>query len=216
MLVTIIFQLCLYFFDQYDTLPFMIISNKIFWLGYLFICLFVFAWRCAYYLILRRRLFTQNVLIVGTGTLASDIAKEIEGVKDSVYKIKGFVGTEEPVYNPHRAPVRLELEAFDEFWDNHEIERIIVALDDAREVIPISSLLKYKLRRIPIEQGLTFYERVAEKILVEKVSPAGIIFSKGFTINRWTYQVKRLLDLFFALLSILRIKTLIQRSNQRN
>jgi len=54
--------------------------------------------------------------------------------------------------------------------NNHEIERIIVVLDDARGVTPISSLLKYKLRRIPIEQGLTFYERFAKKILVEKKS----------------------------------------------
>jgi len=67
------------------------------------------------------------------------------------YKIKGFVGREEPVYNPFRTPVRLEFEAFDEFLNNHEIERIIVVLDDARGVTPISSLLKYKLRRIPIE-----------------------------------------------------------------
>lgn len=105
---------------------------------------------------------------MGIGALAFDIVKEITDVKDFVNQIKGFVGKEEPVYNPYRAPVRLEFEAFDELLSNHEIERIIVVLDDARGVTPISSLLKYKLRRIPIEQGLTFYEGFVKKIYVEK------------------------------------------------
>ena len=78
LLVTLVFQLCLYFFDQYDlgnvvslpntftrmtqafgvgcillggvyySIPFMIISSKIFWIGYLVICLSVMVWRCQY------------------------------------------------------------------------------------------------------------------------------------------------------------------------
>jgi len=88
--------------------------------------------------------------------------------KKNINKIKGFVGTEKPVYNPYRAPVCLEFEAFDELLSNHEIERIIEVLDDARGVRPNPSLLEYKLRRLSIEQGLIFYERFAEKRLVEK------------------------------------------------
>ncbi len=129
-LVTLIFQLCLYFFDLYDlsnevslpntftrmtqafgvgciilggvyySAPFMIISARIFWLGYLVICLSTSLWRGAYYLILRKRMFVQNILLVGTGTLASNIARLIEGVQDSVYRVKGFVGDKVPDYNP--------------------------------------------------------------------------------------------------------------------
>jgi hypothetical protein len=103
-------------------------------------------------------LFSLNVLIVGIGALAFDIVKEITDVKKIVNKIKGFVGREKPVYNPCRAPVCLEFEAFDELLDNREIVRIIVSLDDSRGVWLGPSLLQCKLRRLPIEQGLMFKE----------------------------------------------------------
>jgi sugar transferase (PEP-CTERM system associated) len=228
LLVTLIFQLCLYFFDQYDlsneismpdtftrmtqafgfgcillggvyyTVPFMIISTQIFWLGYLVICLSVSLWRGAYYHILRKRLFVQNILLVGTGTLASDIARVIEGVQDSVYRVKGFVGDKEPAYNPHGAPVRPTIEDFEELLSDHALERIVVALDDGRGITPMSALLDCKMRGITIEQSNTFYERITGKILVEKIAPSWIIYSDGFSFSRSRYHLKRLMDLFFS------------------
>jgi sugar transferase (PEP-CTERM system associated) len=232
-LVTLIFQLCLYFFDQYDlsnevslpntftrmtqafgvgcillggiyySVPFMIISTQIFWLGYLVICLSVSVWRGAYYLVLRKRLFVQNILLVGTGDLASDIARVIEGVQDSVYRVIGFVGDREPAYNPHGAPIRPTLEDFEERLSGHGLERIIVALDDGRGATPIRSLLNCKLRGITIEQSTTFYERVAGKILVERIAPSSIIFSDGFSLSRWKYHVKRMIDVLFSFIVLL-------------
>ncbi len=228
LLVTLIFQLCLYFFDQYDlsdevslpntftrmtqafgvgcillggvyyTIPSMIISTRIFWIGYLVICLLVSLWRGAYYHILRRRLFVQNILLVGTGTLASDVARVIEGVQDSVYRVKGFVGDKEPAYNPHGAPVRPTLEDFEELISGHDLERIIVALDDGRGITPVTSLLNCKMRGIPIEQSNTFYERITGKILVEKIAPSWIIYSDGFCFSRSKYHLKRLVDVLFS------------------
>ena len=232
-LVTLIFQLCLYFFDQYDlsnevslpntftrmtqafgvgcillggvyySVPFMIISSRIFWIGYLVICLSVFLWRGAYFLILRKRLFVQNILLIGTGTLASDIAKVIESVQDSVYRVKGFVGDNEPACNPHGAPVRATIEDFEELFSRHDIERIVVALDDGRGKTPITSLLNCKLRGITIEQSTTFYERVVGKILVERIAPSWIIYSDGFALSRWKYHVKRLMDVCFSFIILL-------------
>jgi len=232
-LVTLIFQLCLYFFDQYDlrhevslpntftrmtqafgvgciflgvvyySIPFMIISSKIFWLGYLVICLSVSLWRGAYNLILRKRLFVQNILLVGTGTLASDIARIIEGVQDSDYRVKGFVGDTDPAFNPNGAPVRPNIEDFKEFLSGHDLERIIVALDDPRGATPVAALLDCKMRGITVEQSTTFYERVAGKILVEGIAPSWIIFSDGFFLSRWKYHIKRLMDLCFSIILLL-------------
>ncbi|WP_459945414.1 TIGR03013 family XrtA/PEP-CTERM system glycosyltransferase [Desulfocastanea catecholica] len=232
-LVTLIFQLCLYFFDLYDlsnevslpdtftrmtqafgvgciilgvvyySVPSMIISARIFWVGYLVICLSVSFWRGAYYLILRKRMFVQNILVVGTGALASDIARLIEGVQDSVYRVKGFVGEEEPEYNPHGAPVRPTLEDFEELFFRRDFERIIVALDDGRGATPVKTLLYYKMQGITIEPSTTFYERVAGKILVEKIAPSWIIYSDGFSLSRWKYHVKRLIDLCFSFIFLI-------------
>lgn len=226
--VTFVFQLCLYFFDQYDlsneislpntltrmtqafgvgciilggiyyTLPFLIISSKTFWVGYLDICISIFIWRGIYYLILRKRLFVQNVVVLGTGAMADAVSREVEGVKDSVYKIIGFVGTDQPSFNPHGAPVRKVLADYKGLVETYQLERIIVALDDARGSTPIKDLLWFKLRGIIIEQGITFFERITGKILVEKMPPSWIIFSEGFALSRWKVHIKRMMDLLIS------------------
>jgi sugar transferase (PEP-CTERM system associated) len=194
---------CIILGGVYYSVPFMIISNRIFWLGYLVICLLISLWRGAYYLVLRKRLFVQNILLVGTGTLASDIARLIEGVQDSVYRVTGFVGDKEPEYNPHGVPVRPTLEDFGELLSRRDFERIIVALDDGRGNTPVSALLYYKMQGITIEPSTTFYERVAGKILVEKIAPSWIIYSDGFSLSRWKYHIKRLIDVCFSVILLL-------------
>ena len=121
-LVTFIFQLCIYFFDLYDlsrdltltetatrmtqafglgcivlgiiyfTFPLVITSTRIFWPSYIAICCVVMLWRWAYYFILRKRLFVQNILVLGTGKFATDIAIAVEGKHDTAYKIINFIG----------------------------------------------------------------------------------------------------------------------------
>lgn len=228
LVVTSVFQLCLYFFDLYDLkkdtsmpdtftrimqafgvgcillgslyylLPTIIISTRIFWLGYLVICATVFIWRAVYYSVLRRKLFVQQVVIIGTGRLASDIAMEIEGRHDSVYKVVAFIGRDEPRFNPNAAPVYHKLEDLSDRLHTLEIERIIVALDDRRGVTPLATLLQCKIHGIAIEHGVSFYERATGKILVERVDPSWLIFSEGFGLSRWRYLVKRIGDVVFS------------------
>ena len=108
LVVTIIFQTCLYYFDLYDLsisstfsdtatriaqafgfgcivlaiiyflVPLIIISNEIFWTGYIAICFSIALWRFFYSIVLDRRMFTQPILLLGSGKLAEKIAEEIE------------------------------------------------------------------------------------------------------------------------------------------
>ncbi|MDK9705925.1 MAG: TIGR03013 family PEP-CTERM/XrtA system glycosyltransferase [Desulforhopalus sp.] len=230
MAVTIIFQLCLYFFDLYDLnsgismpetvtritqafgvgcivlavlyyfLPDLLISTRVFWTGYLMICVTVFLWRSFYYYILRKRLFVQTTIVIGTGKLACAIAREVEGRRDSGYKILGFVGKEEPQYNPNKVPVFPELEDMSDALSLKSLDRIVVAPEDRRGSTPVQTLLQCKLRGIIVEQGVSFYERIAGKILVERVDPSWIIFSGGFGLSRLKRSLKRVADICLSCL----------------
>lgn len=226
--VTCVFQLCLYFFDLYDLshdlsmpetatrltqafglgciilaglyylLPPIMISTRIFWSGYVVTCIALLVYRFFYYVVLRRRMFVQGIVLIGTGKLASEIALEVEGRHDSVYKILAFVGVEPPRYNPNNVPVIDNLESVDNVISQEQVGRIIVAPDDRRGSTPVRTLLECKLRGVIIEQGVTFFERITGKILVERVDPSWLIFSDGFILGRWRYLIKRLLDVTMA------------------
>lgn len=227
-IVTIIFQLCLYFFDLYELsqdlsmpdtatqltqafglgcimlaliyylLPPVMISTRIFWVGYVVTCVVLLVYRFIYYTVLRRKMFVQGVVVIGTGKLACDIASEIEGRHDSIYKIIAFIGKEQPGCNPNNVPVVERLSKIGNVIPIEQIERVIVAPDDRRGSTPVRTLLHCKLRGARIEQGVSFYERMTGKVLVERIDPSWIIFSDGFTLGRWRYLLKRILDVFFA------------------
>ena len=68
--------------------------------------------------------------------------------------------------------------------------------------MPINDLLRSKLSGRIIEDGITFYEAITGKILVEKVNPGWLIFSEGFDYGRLTFLIKRVLDLTFAVVGL--------------
>jgi sugar transferase (PEP-CTERM system associated) len=231
--VTFIFQLTLYFFDLYDLAklrsavdtatrmvqafgtgciilagiyylsPQLSISNTIFFTSYPAICLALMLWRSLYYLILQKRLFSQPVLIIGTGEIASNITHEIEDNQDSGYRISTFIGVKPPLYNPNNAPfVPLPADLI-HICRSAKIDQIVVALDDRRGTMPIKSLLQCKLQGVLIHDGITFYEAITGKILVKNVNPAWMIFSEGFQSSRLSFFFKRVLDIFLSLFGLI-------------
>jgi sugar transferase (PEP-CTERM system associated) len=232
-LITFAFQLCLYFYDLYDlshdltlaqtatkitqafglgciilgivyySLPELTTSIRIFWPGYLTTCGVIMLWRWAYYFILKKRMFVQNILVLGTGSFASDIAKEIEGTHDSAHKIISFIGDSEVTFNPHHVPILKRIPNMATYCRKHGIEQIILAMDDRRKKTPTKELLACKLEGISIKQGDNFYETITGKFPVERVDPSGIFFSDGFTLGRWTNMIKRVLDICLAISGIL-------------
>lgn len=228
LLFTVVFQLSIYFFDLYELKrhqgmtetvtrmaqaygvgcvilavvyyfePPAMISTGAFWSGYLVTAIVLLVYRFYYYKVLQKRMFVQNIVIIGTGELAMDIAREVEGRHDSAYKVMAFVGDGTLQYNPNRIPVIGKLENVAEILPIDKVERIVVAPDDRRGSTPIRTLLKCKMEGTTIDQGVTFYERMTGKILVERVDPSWIIFSDGFVLRRWKYLLKRLLDVAVA------------------
>ncbi|WP_319588341.1 TIGR03013 family XrtA/PEP-CTERM system glycosyltransferase [uncultured Desulfobulbus sp.] len=230
--VTFVFQLSLYFYDLYDLrkpgtttetfvrmmqafgvgciflallyslFPSIIISTTVFWGCYLIICLTLLTWRSLYYLILEKKMFARKVILVGTGETAERIVLEVGSNQESGFTIGALIGKSPPAFNHLGIPVFSGLAELGHDQHLSRIERIVVALDDRRGAMPITELLNHKLKGAIIEDGISFYEAITGKILVEKVNPAWLIFSEGFDYGRMTYLIKRLIDLSLALLGL--------------
>ncbi|PIE56652.1 MAG: capsular biosynthesis protein CpsE [Desulfobulbus propionicus] len=233
LVVTGIFQICLYFFDLYDlrrthspgfTLirvsqafgvgcillaliyffaPLLVISTTIFWASYVIICLGIAGWRGLYYLVLERRLFTLPVLLVGTGRIATEILQELKEAKDSSFHVLAYIGTSPPTYNPDNLPVYANFQDFQQAHPQRHLERIIVALEKHRDKMFTPELLEYKLAGVSIDDGVSFYEEITGKILVKTVNPAWLIFADGFGGNRLSHMTKRTLDIVVAVTGLI-------------
>ncbi|MDY6854852.1 MAG: TIGR03013 family XrtA/PEP-CTERM system glycosyltransferase [Thermodesulfobacteriota bacterium] len=122
LLITLICQICLYYFDLYDfkvtntnmelgvrllqalgissiilaviyyLFPPLVIGRGIFLITLFFLIAFVVLWRLLYNWLLITKRFAKRVLIIGSGDFATDITKEIFDKKDSGFYVVGFLG----------------------------------------------------------------------------------------------------------------------------
>ena len=186
--------------------PAAIIGKWIFFFSILFLLLFLVSWRFLYSLTIKKRLFAEKAIMVGSGELARDILQEIKNRRDISYHIRSLVLHEKEKNSPIQfdgIPVRY---GFDGLCDLAEVEQassIIVALDQKRGIMPYNELLNCKVRGISIIDGEDFYERIAGKLLVEKINPSWLIFSDGFVKSKTSRFTKRLVG--FAMSSIMLI-----------
>ncbi len=195
----------------YYLFPVLVISNAVFWSGMLGVGLAILLWRLLYFLALQSGLFTQPIALIGTGRSAAQIVRAIEDKKDSGFKVAAFVncgrpnresGSESaslPELERKGVPVYPEIQDLRGLCENRSIEKIVLALDEKRGMLPMHELIQFKFMGIQILDAVGFYEELTGKIMVETVNPSWLLFSEGFYVGRVVRSMKRLLDLVMAL-----------------
>jgi sugar transferase (PEP-CTERM system associated) len=142
--------------------------------------------------------FKRRVLIYGTGQRA----KPISGLRRSSDQ-RGFVPVgfvqppgEEIALTPERqvfaGKVLLEL------CNLHEVDEIVVAMDDRRQAFPIRELLDCRLAGIDVTDLSTFLERETGRVRLDVLNPSWLIFGEGFKRGSFRLQSARVLDLLAA------------------
>ena len=137
-------------------------------------------WRVSIHWFLGHPDFGERILIVGSGNLAVEVAREILSRPDAGYRIVGFVGTDaellgKSLINPRVIGLTEEL---DEIVKREGIDRIVVAMGQRRGQLPTDKLLQLSLAGdVSIEEGATFYERITGRVSLNMIRPSWLIFT---------------------------------------
>ncbi|HUS10982.1 MAG TPA: TIGR03013 family XrtA/PEP-CTERM system glycosyltransferase, partial [Pyrinomonadaceae bacterium] len=138
------------------------------------------GWRISIHWFLGHPDFGERILIVGSGDLAVEVAREVLARPDAGYRVVGFVGTDEEqlgksLINPRVIGMTNELE---EIVKREDIDRIVVAMSERRTQLPTDKLLKLSLSGdVSIEEGATFYERFTGRVSLDMIRPSWLIFT---------------------------------------
>jgi sugar transferase (PEP-CTERM system associated) len=182
----------------YLLIPSMAIGNGIFVSSLVIFLVAIIAWRLLFNRLAYGSHLEERVLIVGAGTTARMVARQIQAQHDFGYRVVGFINDQpggQGLLNPAALGVA---EDIPRIVQDYEVDRIVVGLADRRGRLPISELLQAKLSGIRVEDATTTYERLTGKILIDDLKPSWLIFSDGFVISRWTRFMKRTFDLVLA------------------
>jgi sugar transferase (PEP-CTERM system associated) len=195
----------------YYVFPPLVIWRGIFLISLGFIGVVIVSWRIIYNHILKTRQLDQRIMIVGSGPLASNIAKEIVEKMDTGFKLIGFI-TDDPervgekLVNPSIIgdPSRI----FD-IATKENVDRIVVALEERRGKFPDAQLLECKMRGMAIEEGIQFYEHLTGRLQVESLHPSSLIFSEGFRKSKLTMWTKRASEFVLSLIGLILLSPVI-------
>jgi exopolysaccharide biosynthesis polyprenyl glycosylphosphotransferase len=125
--------------------------------------------------------FRERVLIVGTSPVVETLIAEIEARPDRRYSVIGVV--DDLTGRPSTASVAFWLGSIDQLGDIIDAthpDRIVIALADRRRSVPMGPLLDSRVRGVPVEEAVNFFERVTGKLAIEALSPNSLILSDGF------------------------------------
>ena len=138
------------------------------------------AWRLSIHWLLGHPQFGERILIVGSGPLAVELARETLERPDAGFRIVGFTDNDpellgKSLINPRVVGLSSDLE---KIVPRENVDRIIVAMGERRGQFPTDQLLHLSLSgNVSIEEGASFYERLTGRVHLDMMRPSWLIFS---------------------------------------
>lgn len=160
------------------------------------------GWRISIHWLLGHPSVGERILIVGSGAVAVEIAREVLERRDAGYRIVGFVDNDpalvgKSLINPRVIGVTTDMA---DIVRRENIDRIIVAQGERRGQFPTRQLLDLSLGgHVAIEEGASFYERTTGRVHLNMMRPSWLIFSGRGRQARLSGVVRALLHRGIAL-----------------
>lgn len=148
-------------------------------------------------------IFKRRVLVYGCGKRCGSISRLRRRADRRGFTVIGYVaaeGDEPEVPTQVLVPSSSDLLRF---CEEHNIDEIVVAMDDRRRGFPMEQLLECRLEGVEITDLVTFLERETGKVHLDVLNPSWIIFSEGFKQGRLHSMLERTFDIIVSLTLLL-------------
>ena len=138
------------------------------------------AWRGGAHWLLGHPGVGEKILIVGSGEMAVEVAREVLERRDAGFRIIGFVDSRpemvgQSLINPRVIGLTDDLA---EIARREGVNRVVVAQAERRGQFPTRQLLDLSLSGdVHIEECASFYERLTGRVSLDMMRPSWLIFS---------------------------------------
>ncbi|HET7378561.1 MAG TPA: hypothetical protein VFJ24_00835, partial [Gaiellales bacterium] len=183
----------------YLLFPGMILGGNVASYALLVTLICVLALRVVVYTLAKRAPFSERVLILGGGALATELARHIRTRPDLALRVVGVLN---PAGTDGEGPRLGDYGDIGDVVRRHRPDRIVVAMPDRRGNLPVSDLLACRFRGVSVEEGTRVYERFTERLAVESLTPSTLIFGDGFRVSPASLAIKRVMSVGIALTAL--------------
>jgi sugar transferase (PEP-CTERM system associated) len=182
----------IYLLPELDIGPYVLV------LGVSFLTVFLVFWRWAYDRIISLPIFRERVYVLGCGQQARTVVETLRAGRDAGMEVVGWKEGSEA--EDRRDRFAADLRAFRD--KKPGIDRVIVAMENRREAMPVRELLDLRLRGVVIENSSTLLERLSGKLPLDGLNPSTLIFAEGFHMSTTQTLFRRLFSLAVSFLAL--------------
>ncbi len=203
-LIQVLGVVCILLAVIYYAYPPLQIGRGIFAIGLCFVAVFLWLWRRLFSVVNSQAQFAERVLIFGMGPLAESLAAELGARPELGIRVVGQMSGETQAFEPEDSVAEVKSNAqFLHLVDTYRAERIVVAMNERRGVLPIKALLQLKSRGVRIQDGAQMYEAVTGKLPIESLHLSWLLFSPGFEVSRWLLVYKRVSSVIWSTVGLI-------------
>ncbi|MGD0295018.1 MAG: TIGR03013 family XrtA/PEP-CTERM system glycosyltransferase [Terracidiphilus sp.] len=173
-----------YLFPELDIGPYVLLT------GVSFLAVLLVLWRGSYEWIISHPMFRERVYVLGCGPRAHAVVDLLKSSRETGMEVVGWKGESDAHGRLERFSA--DLRAFR--GPKPGIDRVIVAMEDRRESMPVRELLDLRLCGVAIENSSTLMERLSGKLQLDGLNPSTLIFTEGFRMNASQQLFRRTLS----------------------
>ena len=140
----------------------------------------------------------RRALVLGAGERALKIERLMAAGKLDGINILGFVHISREPVEISSGKVLGNCALLSTLVDNHDIDEIIVAIDDRRKAFPTEQLLDIKMGGIEVVEDIAFWEKQTGKIEIDSLHPSHLIFADGYAQTVVKPVSKRVFDILVS------------------
>ena len=147
----------------------------------------------------------RRVLIVGTGSEAQGVARELASSGSARHTVVGFypAGSDTGPVASTGPSVFSTVLSIDQLVQKHRVDEVIVAVREQRGgTVPMDQLLACRIRGVPVLDLAGFFERAKGEVPTESLKASWLVYGHGFVQGRVRTMTKRAFDIvssFFLL-----------------
>jgi sugar transferase (PEP-CTERM system associated) len=159
--------------------------------------------RIAFQRLVDENIFKRRVLVYGCGRNALPMSRLRRRADRRGFLIVGYVAPEGETPEVPRENLLDSRDGLAELCTRHDVDEVVVAMDDRRRGFPILELLECRLAGIDVTELLTFLERETGRVRIDVLNPSWMIFGEGFRRDAMRLTTSRLVDLLASSLIVL-------------
>jgi sugar transferase (PEP-CTERM system associated) len=138
--------------------------------------------------------FKRRVMVLGAGPRAARL-EQLARRNGASFMIVGYVGMNDGPPAVAHAVNRNDIANLSDHVVAHRASEVVLALEERRNALPLSDLLRIKTTGVQVNELSSFLERETGRVDLDTLNPSWLIFSDGFSAGgRLSGAGKRLFD----------------------